>query len=438
LKRLLNLVLFLMLAGVPLPAQPGIGWIVGSGNQANAPATCTAYRDIYFATDTVAVGYCLTANTWSFSMSIQGGLTAGAIPFMGANGLSQDATHFAYTSTGALGPYLSVGTTAQVNAQIISFKGTAASHFTETTILGDFNAPFDGINSPFGIQGLVINSGTNGPQNCPGGSCNPFVGHVIGVEGNAQETGNGLLVEIGVEGRADQITSTTAGQQHYTGVLGTSIKSFNGNNVQTMKAIETVLQSCNSQANTFAAGGPNNDLPGGHLVCTSPDAHGTGIAIHVTPIQGFLTKFGLYGEGDPWFNSGPVTSGANSTTVGGLNATASTTGVTITAAQIIQGIFKHSGENAAQTDTTDTAANIVALIPGCTGSATAGQSFTFVYRNLSAANTIVLAGGTNVTFDNGATLTTTVAVNTTREYIGTVTSCGTPAVTLTLVGSQTT
>lgn len=217
-----------------------------------------------------------------------------------------DASNFSYQPTNATygtGPYLSVGTSTPQPARIFAFKSTAASNPTEALIFGDFNAPFDGTNAGFAVQGLAINSGTHAPLNCPGGSCDPYNGHVIAGVFNSQENSGGLLTEFGVEGRAD-VLSTSSGQQHYSGGLVGAFKNFNGNNVQTMEGLEVVMESCNNAAVTFVTGGPGNTLNGGHYTCTSPDAHGVGMGIHITPNQGFATSYGIYDDSNVEFFGG--------------------------------------------------------------------------------------------------------------------------------------
>lgn len=111
------------------------------------------------------------------------------------------------------------------------------------------------------------------------------------------------------------------------------------------------------------------------------------------------------------------------------NATA--TGVTIPAAQIMNGQFTHSPTGAVN-DTTDTAAAIIARLPSCTASSTTGTGFAFSVFNTSAgANTITILGGTNVTIVG----TATVAQNAVRNFRGIVTACtGTPAVSIYSLG----
>jgi hypothetical protein len=111
------------------------------------------------------------------------------------------------------------------------------------------------------------------------------------------------------------------------------------------------------------------------------------------------------------------------------NATA--TGVTIPAAQVVNGLFTHSPTGAVN-DTTDTATNLIAALPSCTATSTTGTSFVFSVLNTSAsAVAITVLGGTNVTVVG----TATVAQNAVRNFRGIVTACtGTPAVSLYSLG----
>ena len=105
----------------------------------------------------------------------------------------------------------------------------------------------------------------------------------------------------------------------------------------------------------------------------------------------------------------------------------STVGVTLTAAQVVGAvIFRTNAPTGAFTDTTDTATNIIAAIPG----ATVNASWKLRYVNRDN-NVATIAGGTGVTI-NG---TATVASNTWRDFLCQITNVGTPAVTMTSMGS---
>jgi hypothetical protein len=105
----------------------------------------------------------------------------------------------------------------------------------------------------------------------------------------------------------------------------------------------------------------------------------------------------------------------------------SATGTTLTAAQFIangggQGIVLREGApTGAITDTTDTAANIVAQIPG----AIANTSFKFKVVNTSG-QTVTLGGGTGVTIGG----ISTIATGTSRDFVGVVTSSIAPTVSI--------
>lgn len=96
---------------------------------------------------------------------------------------------------------------------------------------------------------------------------------------------------------------------------------------------------------------------------------------------------------------------------------------TYTAAQMVDAIIDRNGGTADRADTTDTATNIIAAIPG----AIIGSAFTLNLRNVSATTgeKISITGGTGVTISG----TTSVYANGSIEYIGIVTAIGTPAVT---------
>lgn len=119
---------------------------------------------------------------------------------------------------------------------------------------------------------------------------------------------------------------------------------------------------------------------------------------------------------------------------------ATATGVTLFANKIVGGLYFHAPTGAVN-DATDTAANIVSALPSCYLNSTSvaglnvGSSFTFsLYNNSAGANTITVTAGTGVTL----TGTMTVAQNQVRNFIGLVTNCTTPAVTLFSTGAATT
>lgn len=94
---------------------------------------------------------------------------------------------------------------------------------------------------------------------------------------------------------------------------------------------------------------------------------------------------------------------------------------TLTAAQIMGGIYVRSG-GTTSTTTTDTATNILAALGP---NVYIGQTFLFIYANLNSGTT-TLAGGTGVTLQG----TTTVLTVNVRFFVGTVTGITTPSVTL--------
>ena len=105
---------------------------------------------------------------------------------------------------------------------------------------------------------------------------------------------------------------------------------------------------------------------------------------------------------------------------GSVTAKSADAAVTYTAAEMIGGIIQRSGSGAV-TDVTATAAAIVAAIPNCE----VGDNFDFTVVN-TRNNTITMDDGVGVTLAG----TTTIATNKTRQFRGTVTNVGTPAVTL--------
>lgn len=84
--------------------------------------------------------------------------------------------------------------------------------------------------------------------------------------------------------------------------------------------------------------------------------------------------------------------------VASIAAVSSASSVTLTAAQLTGGVINRTGVGAAQTDTTDTAANIDTAL----GSPPVGMSFQYSYAN-ATANSVTMAGGSNVTIIGTAT-----------------------------------
>jgi hypothetical protein len=101
------------------------------------------------------------------------------------------------------------------------------------------------------------------------------------------------------------------------------------------------------------------------------------------------------------------------------------TSETITAAQLLGGFYYRSG-GSTTTATTDTAANIQALLGP---NVKVGQTFWFRYGNQNSG-TATLAAGTGVTLQG----TTTVATTAVRDFIGTVTNVTAGSLAVTLAG----
>lgn len=106
------------------------------------------------------------------------------------------------------------------------------------------------------------------------------------------------------------------------------------------------------------------------------------------------------------------------------NSDATAGALTISAARMINAILDRNGGSVNRSDTTATAALIVAAIPG----AIVGSTFTFTYRNISttAGEILTLAGGVGVTMSGNVN----VVAGQTQTYLARVTGVGTPAVTL--------
>lgn len=105
-----------------------------------------------------------------------------------------------------------------------------------------------------------------------------------------------------------------------------------------------------------------------------------------------------------------------------------TAGMTIPAADMVNGYLERQAASAAFSDTTDTATNIIAQI------ANAAVDVTFIFRILNQTGyTMTLAGGTGVTI-NG---TATIASGAWRDMLGQVLNVSSPSVSFTNVGGGT-
>ena len=151
-----------------------------------------------------------------------------------------------------------------------------------------------------------------------------------------------------------------------------------------------------------------------------------------TPIPGnvMLRAFGVAGNGQPsgedfYVSAAQIASLAN-TEDASLSETAvsATTGTTLTGAALVSGQIARTGPTAAFTDTTDTAANILAQLPG----AITGSTFLIRIKNATAF-TETLAAGSNVTLPASVI----IPPYNVGLYWGTVSS----ATTVTLVHMQT-
>ena len=104
--------------------------------------------------------------------------------------------------------------------------------------------------------------------------------------------------------------------------------------------------------------------------------------------------------------------------------------ITYTAAMLLGGIILRDPNGGARSDVTDTAANIVAAIPGCM----AGSSFEFqVQNNASGAYTITVTAGAGVTLAG----TMTIAQSNAKKFLAIVTNAtaGSEAVTIYSLGA---
>lgn len=126
--------------------------------------------------------------------------------------------------------------------------------------------------------------------------------------------------------------------------------------------------------------------------------------------------------------TGTITQAGYDISAMAASAVSAAAGTTYTTAQCLGGFIVRTGPTAGYSDTTPTAAQIVAAIPGCM----VGSSFVMEIRNTVAFIGTILAG-TGVTLAQ----TTTLAISSTRRYLFTVTNVASPAVTLTGISAGT-
>lgn len=142
----------------------------------------------------------------------------------------------------------------------------------------------------------------------------------------------------------------------------------------------------------------------------------------------------------------PQSATTTTSLIAGLAASSSTTATitalttvgagTVTAAGIVGRTVLRSGPTAAFTDTTDTAAAIIAALPAGTP---VGAAFTFTYIN-SVAQVCTFSSGSGVTLKNiaGSTASVTVAPKSIVHFLVTVASATTVTMQQTLMSFYTT
>lgn len=278
------------------------------------------------------------------------------------------------------------------------------------------------------------------------------------------QTGIGAVLNASIAGTGG---STTAFYVLITNFVGGSIPS----NVITINTVPATLNSTNFVSFVWlpVAGATSYDLlkltssalPTGSTsvglhtalasTVTSSTDQGSGLASYTIanpPVNGQVNLYlnsrdhttpqlaidGLNGLNQPGIAlGGKITDGWN---LNRVKVDATATGVTLAANFIVNGTYLHAPTGSVN-DTTDTAAAIIAALCTCTVGSVAGvqSGFRFSFINNSAgANTVTILAGTGVTFGSSVS-PLTVAQNTVQNFIGTVTSCTTPAVKLYSIGN---
>jgi hypothetical protein len=323
---------------------------------------------------------------------------------LGVHGMTTDAAANTIGNRPAYNRFLNVYFDSASNTEV------SLNNTVETEFIGCW---FSGGRSGTGFQGLNLlttdsisfinseffNNGRDGAYVGAGSVRTTFIGDKF--ESNSVTAGNAVAHGLQFAQNATDFTVTNSIMHNglYTGVQSYGLFLDTGTNNFTIT---------------------NNDLTGnatGAMIDASGNVNKTisgniGYALFTTN-QNLLEMASITAAG--------TINGAQSV------ATNSTVGnSTLTAAQMVTGNIKRSGSTAAYTDTTDTAANIIASIP---------NAVTGVGYELTIANTVgfvdTIAAGTGVTLSG----TTAIAASASRKYVVTITNVSTPAVTITGVSS---
>lgn len=246
----------------------------------------------------------------------------------------------------------------------------------------------------------LLNDGCTYPPNA--------VGQVLVLEANAalSTAGAGVLLGAALVGGVVTRTGPTADFTDTTDTAALIIAALPDAN--TGKAWEATIKNTTAFTQTLA-GGSGITLAGQTII----PANSAGRFLLSYPSAAAITVRGL--SVVPLSSMPPVASVSLATNGAG----------TITAASIAGQFTLRTTVAAAFTDTTDTAANIIAAVPNWA----VGQSFKWVYKN-SVNFLATLAAGSGVTL----TGITTVAPNASAEILVAYTSAG--VVTMTLLGIQ--
>lgn len=269
-------------------------------------------------------------------------------------------------------PVIGIGTTTDANVGMrFTPKGNGAFGIRPTTNTGD-TASFVGVASA--VNGFLFTPTVTGGV--------PFISSAV--------TGADANSSIG-------ISSNGTGQ----------ISFFTGNGSRTQFTITDTASAVN---NIQATGAPTSSSPSFTAVGSD-----TNLGIRLV-VKG----------------TGAIVTTAPSLVAGNVPTLNNAAGQTLTVAQVLNNVLVRQGAGAGVTDTTPTAAALVAAVAGCQ----ANSGTWWIYRN-SSANSITLAGGTNVTLAAGNT--NTIATLTARQFFIQFTNCtgGSEAVTMFSVGDST-
>lgn len=327
--------------------------------------------------------------------------------------------YFAAPSTD-LPPNLSIGTTAVEPITLTLAAGGNYQSSMALNIASEGSVPNTYRNGIYFNPGVVTNYGINIDATATAGPTlgillkHPVNNVAMQIQGvGTPVSGNAYLTYVDGAG-----VTQTAFNQNGSAVFNGQV-SAGGLSATTTGATQTIT------AKDTGGNGAGLALQGNGATTPNKTIRSAGGVLQVVNSAYTGVILSLTDSGSLQVASGIVGTGA---VVGAKSASANSTvgASTLTAAQMLTGNILRSGSTAAYTDTTDTAANIVASIPN----AVVGIGYELTIAN-TVAFTETIAAGAGVTLAG----TTLISASSSRKFVVTITDVTTPAVTITGVSS---